>query len=64
MIGNGLAERIVRIQDHGAQVDFRQRIGRNQIEVVPHILMGMVKVGHIDDRYRRRRGGGALPIGS
>jgi hypothetical protein len=50
MVGAGLAKALRAIEHDGTQVNlFIQRVGKDQIKVVPHILMGVIQIGAVDN---------------
>ena len=50
MVGAGLAEALGAIEHNGTKVDLvTQRIGKDQIEVVTHILVRMIQIGAVDN---------------
>jgi hypothetical protein len=50
MVGAGLAKALRAIKNDGTEVDLLiQRVGKDQIKVVPHILMGVIQIGAVDN---------------
>ncbi len=44
-----LSERIVDVKDDSLQIDFRQCVGSNKIEIIARILEGLVQIRDIND---------------